>query len=362
MNRRRPQLAILIAATIVGLVIVWALRRSRGPGAAESPIAPNTKMEQALEWLGSGTTLAPDIPPKQLPDYTVVNFDSVSIKQAKTSWRVMADSARLYNPQNVLHLKNVRAQVFRGESDPTLITAREGKLLTQSDQMELYGDVVATFPDQAQIRSDFMRYFDRQARIEVPMGHEVTGTRADQDTQHRFKSDGLLHDGRHDVTVLPHGVTFTLKRPIAPHTTEVQSDRAVIDGATRTARFTMRPDPKRLVVTRQKDFFMRSRVAEAYLGQRSMGQHSKAQAESAHFLVADEDVYFQEGKDRTTSRYGTCGRAEFDAGANVIHLTKFPQVYENEDTITGDRIRLDREHDVVEVEGSNAYSDRNGTP
>jgi len=55
-------------------------------------------------------------------------------------------------------------------------------------------------------------------------------------------------------------------------------------------------------------------------------------------------------------KYATGGRADFDSHKNVIVLTEYPQVYQDEDTVTGDKILLHRDTDIIEVEHSNAFS------
>ena len=58
-------------------------------------------------------------------------------------------------------------------------------------------------------------------------------------------------------------------------------------------------------------------------------------------------------------RYATSGKAVFDTKRDVIVLSEFPQVYQDNDTVTGEVIVLHRDSDVVEVEQSNAFSQGN---
>ena len=74
------------------------------------------------------------------------------------------------------------------------------------------------------------------------------------------------------------------------------------------------------------------------------------------YLVTYEDVVIKELGKKESLRYGTGGRADFDTRRNVIVLSQYPQVYQDNDTITGDIILVHRDTDVVEVEHSNAYS------
>lgn len=77
-------------------------------------------------------------------------------------------------------------------------------------------------------------------------------------------------------------------------------------------------------------------------------------SEAPSYMRAEEDVTIREREDE--SKYATCGQADFDRERDVIYLMDFPQVYQGQDTVTGDRIVLHRSSDVVEVSRSNAYS------
>jgi hypothetical protein len=74
-------------------------------------------------------------------------------------------------------------------------------------------------------------------------------------------------------------------------------------------------------------------------------------------LTAYDDVLIKEtGSTDHTLRYATGGQADFDTNRDVIVLSKFPQAYQDQDTVTGDIILMHRETDVIEIEHSNAFS------
>jgi hypothetical protein len=87
-----------------------------------------------------------------------------------------------------------------------------------------------------------------------------------------------------------------------------------------------------------------------------------------HYLTVEEDVTIRElpkppkngvadpDAPKVEPRWGTGGRADFDNRTDVVILREYPQVYQGEDTITGDVITLHRDTDIVEVENSNAFS------
>jgi len=102
--------------------------------------------------------------------------------------------------------------------------------------------------------------------------------------------------------------------------------------------------------------FSRSRRAELNYG--SAGR-------TVNYMTAFEDVFVRERSaddpQKLALRYATGGRADFDNVRNVVVFSEFPQVYEDNDTMTGDLITLHRDSDLVEVEHSNAYSEGSKT-
>lgn len=187
--------------------------------------------------------------------------------------------------------------------------------------------------------------------------------------------------------------------PGVPDQTIVEADHCTIMRDKRIAYFIMdeaRPIHSRFVTVNQPSTFIRSRRAEL-----NYGDFTKI----LQYMIAYDDVLVKERpteQDRTDLkdsrnspratkvthskksnstplaiasitpvqspspvaqpvepqlRYSTSGRADFDTQRDVVILTIFPQVYQDNDTITGDLITLHRDTDVVEVENSNAYSE-----
>jgi lipopolysaccharide export system protein LptA len=75
------------------------------------------------------------------------------------------------------------------------------------------------------------------------------------------------------------------------------------------------------------------------------------------YLIAYDDVLIKDLGVKDSLRYATGGRADFDSHHDIIILTIYPQVYQDEDTVTGDKILMHRDTDIVEVENSNAFSE-----
>jgi lipopolysaccharide transport protein LptA len=109
-----------------------------------------------------------------------------------------------------------------------------------------------------------------------------------------------------------------------------------------------RPLKEKFVHITQPRFKVRSRRVDLEYG---------SVIRELHLMTAFEDVFLQEVGELKSLRYGTSGRADFDTKRNVIILKDFPQVYQDQDTVTGDVIIMHRDSDIVEVEQSNAFND-----
>jgi hypothetical protein len=148
-----------------------------------------------------------------------------------------------------------------------------------------------------------------------------------------------------------------------PDRTVIDSDHCLIDREQRIAHFTMnpsRPLDTRFVHINEPTLFARSRRADLNYGESST---------TLQYLIAYEDVLVKEKTkkpekseknnpqpEQPVLRYATGGHADFDTRRDVIILTEFPQAYQGGDTVTGDRIVVHRDSDIVEVEHSNSFS------
>ena len=124
------------------------------------------------------------------------------------------------------------------------------------------------------------------------------------------------------------------------------------------AYFTMRPNrpnKTRFVEILQPSTWGRGRTADLNYG---------SSPTPLQYLTLHDDVSIKDLKPDPTMRvgamkYATGGRADFDSHQNIVVLTEYPQVYQDEDTTTGDRIVLHRDTDIIEVEHSNAFRQGN---
>lgn len=361
-----PQLrSVLIAVTMV-LIIVQIVALS--PSSLEetplpSGIEPKTLMQEALPRLATG------IPANKIPDYSVDEFHYVSTQGGRKQWKLVAEKAFLYNRERLVHARTIVAYLYDPNGETTVVTGKEAKYHMDERDLEVFGAVQTRFPDGFQTQSEYLRYRPSLRHVDIPVAYLVEGDGDEKDGQHlAFTSQGLEFAMEKSEIYLPAAVHLTMTKKQksetqgVPDTTRVESDHCAIDRKKRLARFTMashRPLNVRFVQITQPTLFVRSRWADLNYGDYS---------ELLQYMVAHEDVLVRElGQEKAeveekSLRYATSGRADFDTRRNVITLTEFPQVYQDSDTITGEKILLYRDTDVVEVEHSNAFIDGQQQP
>ena len=315
---------------------------------------------------GEETTLATGIPKTRIPEYSIDGFFYVSTQDGVKQWKLKASKAYMYNKEKLVHARQVTAYLYDADDKFTIVTGNEAKYFMNERDLEVYGNVTTKFPDGFETHSEYMRYRPNDHRIVIPDTYFVEGGGQEEGGQKiHFTSFGLDFAMAVSEIVLPKDVKFTLERLQAPTVasedkpekkpdiTTILSDHCVIYRAKQIAHFTMypeRPLETRFVEIHQPTLFARGRRADV-----NYGDFSKL----LNYMTAYEDVLIKETGNPTSLRYGTGGRADFDTKKDVIVLREFPQVYQDEDTVTGDIIIVHRDTDVVEVEHSNAFSQGN---
>ena len=319
-------------------------------------VDPKTILEEIQR---KGEISAPGVPTNRIPDDSSDQFVYLSAKGEAKDWKIVAETANMFHDVELVHGRIVTAHLYDEKQDVTIVRGREAKYFMNDRKIEMFGDVQTTFPDGFTIMSEYMRYEPERKEIVVPENYDVAGEGTEKNEDNlNFTSKGLHYDMDANLVYLNKEVRFLVekvktqtKRQSEEDFTEIDSDHAVIDRNTQVARFTMRPSrplKDRFVRFRRPTLLVNSRLLDLYYG----GDTGK----SLQRLVAINDVFIREIGEDSAIRYGTCGEADYDAVRNIVVLTKFPQVYQDRDTITGDRITIFRDTDVVEVERSNAYS------
>jgi hypothetical protein len=381
--RLRPLILMGVVSAIIMQIVALSPSSVEEARDTTAPIEPDALVPHEK------VTLAPGIPKGQVPEYSVDQFNYVSTHESVKEWNLIAATAYFYNSAGLVHARTVTAYLYDPDGKITIVTGQEAKytLVTQTAHpkpspaqasatsskkaakaptdnrdLEVFGDVKTVFPDGFEVHSEYMRYRPDVRTVEIPASYHVTGRGKDESGQILgFKSLGMHYSRQAEQITLPQDVTVTIEKAPNPNTTKIQSDRCVIDRAQKMAFFTMnaaRPISERYVRVTQPTLFSKGRRGELNYGDLdSNGSKSSNASKNTllHKVALYDDVLVKE-TGKGSLRYATSGQADFDSSRDIVVLTKFPQVYENEDTVVGDRIILHRDTDVVEVEHSNSFS------
>lgn len=334
-------------------------------GRVIAPNLPNQFSPSLAERLNSRQE-SEDGSGSSVPDYSVKGFSYLATKGGLKQWKILAELANVYQKSDLIHGIDVVAYIYENNGKTTVVEAHEALLTITPKILELFQSVKSKFPDGFTTISEYMLYQAGGKGIHVPATFLVRSFGEDTETSRKIFSEsyGMEYLPNELKLILPSRVKVTVQDPPQtknPKTTIIESDRAEINRATKQAYFMMnenRPSDERYVLTSQPPgFYMRSRTAEMRYG--TIESDKTQSAVGPNTLVAIGDVLFRELPEeasKRTLRYGTAGRAEFHRAKNELILTEYPQVYQEEDTVTGNRIIVHRNTGLVEVDQSNAYS------
>ncbi len=360
----------------VGFIIFFQIV-AFSPKRLEEEGAPEEITKETLKPKYTDSFVSPTIPSDRIPDYTIEKFNTVSTQAGIKQWRILADRAFFYQADELIHAREVHAEVYDAEGKITTITSKEAKFYVNTKDIELFSDVHTIFPTGLETFSPYLLYQAASKEITIPHAYPVSGNNVEPDPKSKgyvqgadrfnFQAKGLHFKGLTNQIELLSEVVVNVKSEKAgrkPEITVIESDTAQIDRTKNIIYFKMlekRPDLLRFVKISQPGMKSKSRRAEFLI---------EANPKKVRTVRAYDDVRIEEKTEPKSEpmptnrrrreikpRYATAGVAEFDNQNNTIVLRDYPQVYQDHDTLTGETIVVHRESDLVEVDQSNAFSE-----
>jgi lipopolysaccharide transport protein LptA len=287
-------------------------------------------------------TIAKIVPTTVVPDYSIRDLNYYASSETEKNWRLQARKANMYQKDQLMHTRDMTLTL----QDGTVVTAKEGVLHTETNEMEFFGNVNTYFTNGTHTVSEYGKALTKPViDISVPLTEWVHGDKTDAHSRVEFKSMGLsyVETGAKDLKLLSE-VEFNV---FTDKKTRIVSDYAVYDQIHNRGTFSMndqRPLDQQFAQVFQSDMYLKSRTLVMNLGdQRQLLT-----------IVAIDDAYLRDSKDPLHVSTGTAGKATYYDLSDEVYLTDFPQVYQDSDTITGDLIIFHRKQDVVEAKQSNA--------
>lgn len=281
---------------------------------------------------------------KRLEDevgYSMEGVHYINSENGKKSWEMKSKDAVMYQQLQLIDSSNVEILIYDEDLKKTRILSNRAFYYLEKKKLILEGNVKILFPDGFQVETQKAHYIAETGILETI--ENVYGESAAKGKTEVLKvwSKGFWAQKNKAEILLPENVKIQVHKKMDPEIIESVADRARIDRFNHQISLTMQ-DPKGLVETRKGNTYVRSRKQELHY------QSDKRQAEN---LIATEDVLIRE----IGIQYATAQRAEFLVPRDHIVLSGFPSVYQEQDTLTGEIIILDRKKHLVEVIQANAY-------
>jgi hypothetical protein len=195
------------------------------------------------------------------------------------------------------------------------------------------------------VSSEFLSYNPDHGLITAPTSNKVEGSGYVNGDLIEFDSFGFRYNSENKIMNLL-SKSNVKSRADTDEWTIVNSDQCEMNNKTKILYFSMSPDSKNYVKTREPKLAVRSKVLELDLGSQN----------KINYMVATDDVLIRDLTKNDELSYDTCGKAEFKAESDIVRLTIFPQSYRNQDTVTADVILLHRDTDLVEAESTNGVT------
>ena len=322
----------------------------RLPSATRVTVGSSDTIQDREELLGQLRAKLPRIAhelPTTTPAYITEGLRWASSNGSKLEWWLRAKTSATF-PQDVrIFAQSVVMDQLDGEgadAPHTVVSGDEAIHDPDHGRLDLFGNVQVRLSDGFLIKSEFAHYFTESGTYLVPPPFEGTGEGTLDNGQHLFfRATGLIYRPETQEMLL------LLASHVELDETLIESDQALFLRTDHKAEFWAhhyRPPKKRWVSIRKPDLWVQSRTAEFLYGKSVV-----------KVLIAHQDVTLEDRSQIDAVRYGTCGRALFDRELDQIDLTEYPQVYQGQDTVTGEWIRMKRKQNIVEVERSNAFSE-----
>ena len=290
--------------------------------------------------------LAKDVPENEAPSYSVRNLVFFSSVENQPNWKMLARKSNVYQKEQMMHGRDVTIIL----QDGTTIQSKEAVMYINKNEIRFYGDVVANLKNGTILRSQFLKVLTRPVtELQVPVSEVVTGEKTDPKKQKRdrmdFQANGLFYaDIEPQELKLLSQVTVKIQ---GDDLTVIHSDQAVYSSVKNHLSFRMNEEDKlekQFVTVHQPDLDIKSRSLEVDTSSR----------QELQTITALNDVFIRDEHDPERLVTGTSGKAIYNNVTNEILLSDFPQVYQENDTITGDIIVFNRNRDTIEVRQSNA--------
>jgi len=98
-------------------------------------------------------------------DLQVKDFHYTEVGDSDVVWEINADTAQYFRSESRAAFKNVRVRLITSDGKIYIMTGDEGRLNTETKDIEVHGNVVVTSDSNDRFESDDISYLYRDKRI-----------------------------------------------------------------------------------------------------------------------------------------------------------------------------------------------------
>ncbi len=98
-----------------------------------------------------------------------LNIDKVHVVQntkGVREWELWADSAKVYRQKGMTKLKNLKLRFYPKEGEPAHVTAQEGTMQNESQNIRISGDVTILASNGVLMKTDSLYFRSKEKRID----------------------------------------------------------------------------------------------------------------------------------------------------------------------------------------------------
>lgn len=108
-------------------------------------------------------------------DVTIKNVHYVKTNRGVKEWEIEASSGQYFKNKDMGTLKDVMVKIFFKDAKPLTLIGNEGKVITNTRDIEIWGNVVVSSEDRYQFHTQSLKYSSKKREIYTPDRIEFTG-------------------------------------------------------------------------------------------------------------------------------------------------------------------------------------------
>ena len=108
-------------------------------------------------------------------DVTIKNIHYIKTNRGVKEWEITAGSGQYFKSKDMGTLKDIMVKIFLKDAKPLTLIGNEGKVITNTRDIEIWGNVVVSSDNRYQFYTQSLKYSSKKREIYTPDKIEFTG-------------------------------------------------------------------------------------------------------------------------------------------------------------------------------------------